>query len=120
MNSGINNEISVEVKDLDCEFLPIIYDIIKCVEKDPSEASLKNKESLEAANKIQELNKKLEKAREQVRSLKGIDLNPEEQKAQLQSLKKQRALKKELVQKYESLGSVANFLNLGKLNGTSE
>jgi len=108
MNSGRtdDNESPVLVADIESEFLPLIYEIVKCVEKDPADAAGKNKESLDAANKIHELNKRLEKAKEQVRHLQGIDLNPEEQKVQLESLKKQLAQKKELVQKYKSLESV--------------
>jgi len=122
MNSGRtdNNESPVLVADIESEFLPLIYEIVKCVEKDPADAAGKNKESLDAANKIHELNKRLEKAKEQVRHLQGIDLNPEEQKVQLESLKKQLAQKKELVQKYKSLESVSKFLSLEtKLNGSS-
>jgi len=100
----------VDVKNIDCEFLPIIYEILKRVEKDPTDSSAKNKESLEVANRIQELNKKLEKAKEQVRNIRGVDLNPEEQKQQLAALKNQLALKKELIQKYKSFSTVNNFL----------
>lgn len=110
----------VQVTDIDAEFLPLVYDIVKCVERDPGDAAAKNKESLEAAAKIQELNRKLNKAKELVRRLPGIDYNPEEQEAYLKSLKRQLQLKKELVQKYKSLGSAAAFFNLERsstLNG---
>ena len=29
--------------DIDAEFLPLIYDIVKCVERDPGDAAAKNK-----------------------------------------------------------------------------
>ena len=32
-----------DVKDIDCEFLPLVYEIVKRVEKDPNDASAKNK-----------------------------------------------------------------------------
>jgi len=105
-----NQDNTADVKDIDCEFLPLVYEIVKRVEKDPNDASAKNKESLEVANKIQELNKKLEKAKEQVRTLRGIDLNPEEQKQQLAALKNQLTLKKELIHKYKAFATVSNFL----------
>ena len=33
----------MQVKDIESEFLPLIYDILKCVERDPSDATAKNK-----------------------------------------------------------------------------
>lgn len=124
MNSGAGENIEagpVQVTDIDAEFLPLIYDIIKCVERDPGDAAAKNKESLEAAAKIQELTRKLSKAKELVRRLPGVDYTPEEQEAHLKSLKRQLQLKKELVQKYKSLGSAAAFFNLERtLNGGTD
>ena len=51
---------AVQVADIDAEFLPQIYDIVKTVEKDPQDAASKNKESLEASEKVKELNRKIE------------------------------------------------------------
>ena len=36
-------ENPADIKDIDCEFLPLVYDILKRVEKDPTDASTKNK-----------------------------------------------------------------------------
>ncbi len=33
------------VAEIDAEFLPLIYDIVKCVERDPGDAAAKNKVS---------------------------------------------------------------------------
>ena len=57
------------------------------------DAAAKNKESLEANQKIQELGKKIETARDQVKKLPGIDFTKEEQAAQLKALRKQLVLK---------------------------
>ena len=57
------------------------------------DAAAKNKESLDASQKIQELGKKIETAREQVKKLPGIDFTKEEQAAQLKALRKQLVLK---------------------------
>lgn len=57
------------------------------------DAAAKNKESLEASQKIQELGKKIETARDQVKKLPGIDFTKEEQAAQLKALRKQLVLK---------------------------
>lgn len=115
-DSSINQQVSVS--DIDVDFLPIIHEIVKTIEKDPQDAAAKNKESLDASQKIQELSKKIETAREQVKRLPGIDFTKEEQAAQLKALRKQLVLKEELIQKYKNLGGDVNlFLNLGKQNG---
>ena len=87
----------ITVSDIDAEFLPQIYDIVKTVEKDPQDAATKNKESLEASEKVKELNKKIERAREEVKNLPGISLTKEEPAAQLNALKKQLKVKQELL-----------------------
>ena len=87
----------ITVADIDAEFLPQIHDIVKTVEKDPQDAATKNKESLEASEKVKELNKKIERAREDVKKLPGISLTKEEQAAQLNALKKQLKVKQELL-----------------------
>ena len=48
---------------------------------------------MDASQKIQELSKKIETAREQVKRLPGIDFTKEEQAAQLKALRKQLVLK---------------------------
>ena len=48
---------------------------------------------MDASQKIQDLGKKIETAREQVKKLPGIDFTKEEQAAQLKALKKQLVLK---------------------------
>lgn len=104
----------VIVADIDAKFLPQIHDIVKTVERDPQDAATKNKESLEASEKVKELNKKIERAREDVKKLAGIDFTKEEQAAQLKALKKQLKLKQELLAKYRKLGDSAAFLQLGQ------
>ena len=107
-------ETVVAVADIDAEFLPAIHDIIKNIEKDPQDAATKNKESLEASQKIQDLNKKIDGARDLVKKLPGIDFTKEEQAAQLKALKKQLVLKQELIQKYKKLGDTSVFLSLAQ------
>jgi len=118
MSEDSSNNQQVSVSDIDVDFLPIIHEIVKTIEKDPQDAAAKNKESLDASQKIQDLGKKIEIAREQVKKLPGIDFTKEEQAAQLKALKKQLVLKEELIQKYKNLGGDVNlFLNIGKHNG---
>jgi len=120
MNSDSNNDVDMasdtilSVADVDAEFLPNIHDILKTIEKDPQDATTKNKESLEASQKVQDLNKKIEKAREDVKKLPGIEHTKEEQAAQLKALKKQLKLKQELILKYQNLGDASSFITLGQ------
>lgn len=110
-------ESIVNVSDVDAEFLPQIHDILKTIEKDPQDAANKNKESLEASQKVQDLTKKIEKARDDVKKLAGVDFTKEEQAAQLKALKKQLTLKQELIQKYKKMGDAASFITLVQKNG---
>lgn len=116
-------DINNSVEDIDIEFLPVIHEIVKTIERDPQDAGSKNKESLEASQRIQDLGKKIEAAREQVKKLPGVDFTKEEQAAQLKALKKQLILKEELIQKYKHLGGdLSNFLHKenSTQNGHSE
>lgn len=85
----------------DFDFLSIVYDIIKSVEKDNNEE--KTKISSEGAHKVLELQKKIDHARELVKKLPGIELNKEEQLKQIDLLRKQLRLKRDLLNKYRSL-----------------
>ena len=75
---------------------------------------------MDASQKIQDLGKKIETARELVKKLPGIDFTKEEQAAQLKALKKQLVLKQELIQKYKNLGGdLSSFLNTPNTNSTN-
>ncbi|KAJ8681188.1 hypothetical protein QAD02_016975 [Eretmocerus hayati] len=91
------------VADLDIEILPIIYEIIRSVEKDPHDTSQKAKESQDISHKILELQKKLDSARAQIKKLPGIEYSKEEQLQKLEILKTQLRLKKELLLKYRNM-----------------
>ncbi|XP_031779091.1 mediator of RNA polymerase II transcription subunit 9 isoform X2 [Nasonia vitripennis] len=91
------------VADLDIEILPIIYEIIRSVEKDPHDTSQKVKESADTSQKILELQKKLDSARAQIKRLPGIEYSKEEQLQKLEILRKQLRLKKELLLKYRNM-----------------
>ena len=113
-------EVLVTVADIDIEFLPVIHEIVKTIERDPQDPGLKNKESLEASQKIQELGKRIESVRDQVKKLPGVDFTKDEQAAQLKALKKQLVLKQELIQKYKNLGGdLSSFLNTPNTNSTN-
>ncbi|XP_032896921.1 mediator of RNA polymerase II transcription subunit 9 [Amblyraja radiata] len=77
----------------DCSFLPVLHDIIKCMDKD----------SQEVHQELNKLKTKLQDTRDMVSSMPGIDVNPEQQQQQLQSLRDQVRTKSELLQKYKSL-----------------
>ncbi|XP_077280321.1 mediator complex subunit 9 [Temnothorax americanus] len=90
------------VDDLDVEILPLIYEIIRSVEKDPHDTTQKAKESQDTSHKILELQKKLDSARLQIKRLPGIEYSKEEQLQKLETLRKQLRLKRELLLKYRN------------------
>ena len=70
-----------------------------------------HRDSLEASQKILELNKKVEKVREDIYRLPGIEMNKEEQLAKMQNLKQQLKMKKDLIAKYKELNLKVNGLS---------
>ncbi|XP_023179397.2 mediator of RNA polymerase II transcription subunit 9 [Drosophila hydei] len=96
---GIGGPLTVD--QLDIEILPIIYDIVRCVEKDPLENAVKLRESQDCNHKIFELQKRFDSAREQIKQLPGIDYNKEEQLQRLELLRSQLKLKQQLIRKYK-------------------
>ena len=91
------------VDDLDIEILPLIYEIIRSVEKDPHDTTQKAKESQDTSHKILELQKKLDSTRAQIRRLPEIEYSKEEQLQKLETLRKQLRLKRELLLKYRNM-----------------
>ncbi|ODN05776.1 Mediator of RNA polymerase II transcription subunit 9 [Orchesella cincta] len=111
---------SVSVEDIDVDFLALIYDIIKCVERENTEsAQAKRSEFQESSQKIQEFHRKLDVTRDQIRKLPGIDYSKEDQIKKLEALRKQLVLKKKLLQKYKdmcALEGVKQYLNPSNAN----
>ncbi|XP_067629497.1 mediator of RNA polymerase II transcription subunit 9-like [Eurosta solidaginis] len=83
--------------------LPVIYEIIRCVEKDPLDNAAKQRESQEGSQKILELQKRFDIARAEVKQLPGIDYNKEEQLNKLELLRNQLLLKQQLIRKYKDI-----------------
>jgi len=108
-NDAPNSKL--EAKDVDVEILPIVHDIIRALEKDTNDVSQRSRDSLEASQKILELNKKVEKVREDIYRLPGIEMNKEEQLAKMQNLKQQLKMKKDLIAKYKELNLKVNGLS---------
>ncbi|KAH8237028.1 hypothetical protein KR038_003043 [Drosophila bunnanda] len=100
-SNGIGGQSQLTVDQLDIEILPIIYDIVRCVEKDPLENAVKLRESQDCNHKIFELQKRFESAREQIRQLPGIDYNKEEQQQRLELLRNQLKLKQQLIRNFK-------------------
>ena len=63
----------------------LVHDIIRVLEKDSNDVSQRNRDSVDASQKIIELNKKVEKVREDIYRLPGIEVGKDEQMAQLQA-----------------------------------
>ncbi|XP_048351458.1 mediator of RNA polymerase II transcription subunit 9 [Sphaerodactylus townsendi] len=77
----------------DASFLPLVHDIIKCMDKD----------SQDVHQVLNELRNKFVEMRKLIKSMQGIGVSPERQQEQLQSLREQVRTKSELLQKYKSL-----------------
>ena len=65
-------------------------------------ASSVDKESGDTTAKINELRAKFQKAREQIEKLPGIEYSQEEQERQLEVLRKQLAVKSDLLLRYKN------------------
>ncbi|XP_051173399.1 mediator of RNA polymerase II transcription subunit 9 isoform X1 [Leptopilina boulardi] len=97
------------VDDLEVEILPLIYEIIRSVEKDPYDSNQKVKESQDTSYKIVDLQKKLDSARGQVKKLQGVEYSKEDQLQNLENLRNQLKLKRELLLKYRNMCSFDMF-----------
>ena len=103
-DSEIVNGVSAEEDHYSqVSFLPIVHDIIHIIEKDNQDASQKNRDSLEASQKVAELGKKIESARNYIYKLPGITHSQQVQLQRLQNLHTQLEMKKGLISKYKGL-----------------
>ncbi|XP_044731772.1 mediator of RNA polymerase II transcription subunit 9 [Chrysoperla carnea] len=100
------NTTQINIEELDFEILPVIYEIIRSVERDPHDNAAKARESQDCSQKVLELQKKLDQARAQIRRLPGIEFSREQQLQRLEALKTQLRLKQELLQKYRHMCSL--------------
>ncbi|XP_041851698.1 mediator of RNA polymerase II transcription subunit 9 [Melanotaenia boesemani] len=86
-------QANLEKETEDCSLLPLVHDIIKCMDKD----------SQDVHQELVKLKAKIQEAREQISSMPGIDSSPQEQQQQLATLREQVRTKNQLLQKYKSL-----------------
>lgn len=103
IKSEDNNQKTLTVDQLDIEILPVIYDIIRCIEKDPMDNAQKQRESQKCSQKILLLQERFESARNQIKQLPGIDYNKEEQLKNLELLRNQLKRKQQLIKKYKNM-----------------
>ncbi|XP_077475478.1 mediator of RNA polymerase II transcription subunit 9 [Stigmatopora argus] len=80
-------------EDEDCSLLPLVHDIIKCMDK----------ESQDVHQELSKLKAKIQEAREQISTMPGIESSPVEQQQHLATLREQVRTKNQLLQKYKSL-----------------
>jgi mediator of RNA polymerase II transcription subunit 9 len=109
-NGTGGNAKNLDAKNVNVDLLPLVHDIVRSLEKDGSDVSQRSRDSLEASQKIMELNKKVERVREDIYRLPGIEVNKEEQLAQSRNLVKQLNMKKDLIAKYKELNLKVNGL----------
>ncbi|KAI8435340.1 hypothetical protein MSG28_003665 [Choristoneura fumiferana] len=100
-----NNFTPLSVQEVDVDFLPIVYEIIRSVERDFHDNSAKARESQDCSQKVLELQKKFDYARAQIRRLPGIEYNKQDQIKQFEVLRAQLQLKRDLLQKYRNMCS---------------
>ncbi|XKL65768.1 hypothetical protein PGB90_009188 [Kerria lacca] len=66
-NEERNNEcLDSSNHDVDITFLPLIYEIIRSLERDPHDPALKNIQCQDVSQKVLEIQKKLDEARHHV------------------------------------------------------
>jgi len=94
---------TLNVEELNIEILPVVYEIIRSIEKDHHDNTTKTRESQDCSQKVLELQKRLDQARADIRMLPGIEFSKEQQLNHLEALKTQLKLKQELLQKYRYL-----------------
>ncbi|KAL1505982.1 hypothetical protein ABEB36_005423 [Hypothenemus hampei] len=94
---------TLTVEELNIEILPVVYEIIRGVEKDHHDITAKTRESQDCSQKVLELQKRLDQARADINLLPGIEFSKEQQLNHLEALKSQLRLKQELLQKYRYL-----------------
>ncbi|KAM9392064.1 mediator of RNA polymerase II transcription subunit 9 [Pholidichthys leucotaenia] len=86
-------QVNFEKETEDYSLLPLVYDIIKCMDKD----------SPDVHQELAKLKAKIQEAREQISNMPGIDCSPVGQQQQLTTLREQVRTKNQLLQKYKSL-----------------
>ncbi|XP_053550085.1 mediator of RNA polymerase II transcription subunit 9 [Bombina bombina] len=82
-----------EEEEEEYSFLPLVHDIIKCMDKD----------SQDVYQELGELKNKFQAMRKLVNNMPGIDLSPEQQQQHVHNLREQVKTKNELLQKYKTL-----------------
>ncbi|KAG1676022.1 Mediator of RNA polymerase II transcription subunit 9 [Nymphon striatum] len=97
------SEDTKKAGDIDADFLPLIYDILRSVEKEVQDNNQKLKDSQDGNQNIQDLSAKFTSCREQIKKLPGLDFNEVNQLKYLENLKKQLDVKKKLLQKYRDM-----------------
>ncbi|XP_056144599.1 mediator of RNA polymerase II transcription subunit 9 [Lampris incognitus] len=93
MNAMAVPQTKTEKENEDYSLLPLVHDIIKCMDKD----------SQDVHQELAKLKAKIQEAREQIANMPGIDTSPAEQQQQLATLREQVRTKNQLLQKYKSL-----------------
>ncbi|KAI4898395.1 hypothetical protein NFI96_033768 [Prochilodus magdalenae] len=77
----------------DFSFLPLIHDIIKCMDK----------ENQDVHQELNRLRVRIQEAREQILAMPGIEASPEAQQQRLCTLRDQVRIKNQLLHKYKGL-----------------
>ncbi|RWS28797.1 mediator of RNA polymerase II transcription subunit 9-like protein [Leptotrombidium deliense] len=93
------------VDQIDSDFLPAIYDIVRSIEREMNDNNSKtvnsSKDQYDCHQKMLLLKEKFQKFRELVMKVEGIDCRKEEQLNRYDAFKEQLQLKRELLLRYK-------------------
>ncbi|XP_078521337.1 mediator of RNA polymerase II transcription subunit 9 [Lissotriton helveticus] len=90
---GEEEEEEDEEEEEEYSFLPLVHEIIKCMDKD----------SQDVHQELNRLKNKFQEMRRMIGAMPGIDLSPEQQQQEQRNLRDQVRTKNELLQKYKTL-----------------
>ncbi|XP_066518713.1 mediator of RNA polymerase II transcription subunit 9 [Hoplias malabaricus] len=91
--SNMASSVPAAEESEDYSFLPLIHDIIKCMEK----------ENQDVHQELNRLRVRIQEAREQILAMSGINCSPSAQQLRLQTLREQVHTKNQLLHKYKAL-----------------
>lgn len=92
---------AVIAEEIDFDFLPIIFDYLRTIEKEQVSTEL-NRVARDITTKLTDLTQKITLAREQVPKLAGVEFSAEDQLKKLDALRAQLTLKKQVLVKYKN------------------
>lgn len=92
-----------KAEDVDADLLPLIYEVIRSIEKENHDATQKTKDFHTTTAKMNELKAKLQQCRDSIQKLPGVEYSKEDQLKRLDALRRQLIMKRKLLLKYRNV-----------------